>query len=58
MDITLSDDEVGEDDGDGVAGEDVVTTVNMFPVDGESTAAEESYHPPRYICNCPESSQV
>ena len=56
--LTLFDGEIGHGEGHGVATEDVVATVNVFPVDGESTTAEESYHPPRYICNCQQSSQV
>ena len=52
--ITLFDGEIGHGEGHGVPTEDVVATVDVLPVDAESPPGQESYDPPRYICNCPD----
>ena len=49
--LTLLDDQVGHGEGHGVAGEDVVAAVNVFAIDGQSSARQQSYNPPRHICN-------
>ena len=39
--LTFFDDQVGHDEGHGMAGVDVISTVNMFAIDGQSHSREE-----------------
>ena len=48
LEPTLLDAEIGHDEYDCVAGEDVVTAVHVLPVDGEAAPRQDGDHPVDY----------
>ena len=48
LELTLLDAEIGHDEYDCVAREDVVTAVHVLPVDGEAAPGEDGDHPVDY----------